>query len=359
MTAWHGFWTIVRLDLQQRVRSTAWYVLLGVFVLLTAAVTGLVWLAAGNLPEVGSAIHSYVIVFVLLLGTLVSPALSGNAINGERDGGTLATTQVTLVSTWQIVLGKFVAAWITALAFLATAVPFLLFAGIVGGLRADAVVISILVLAAELAVIAAIGVGLSGVIAKPLFSVATTYLVVAALSIGTLIAFGLAGAATQTMQRHVVTSVDWSGQIDLETGMPEQLRCLETEEYTYPVPRFDLYWGFLAANPYVVLADAVPAQFDRNGYPVDLFAMIKVGVRQAQIAPEPISVFDECAMLKGNPDDPWANTGPTPEEVVDSTVPSWFVGLAVHALIAAGALGWAVARTRTPARRLTAGTRVA
>ena len=53
------------------------------------------------------------------------------------------------------------------------------------------------------------------------------------------------------------------------------------------------------------------------------------------------------------------DAGPTPDEVMASTVPSWFVGLALQLLLAGGLLGGAWARTRTPAKRLPPGTRVA
>ena len=72
-------------------------------------------LATNAWDDGGGGVFSTIVFFVLLLGTLVSPALSGNAINGERDAGTLATTQVTLISTAQLVVGKWVAAWLTAL----------------------------------------------------------------------------------------------------------------------------------------------------------------------------------------------------------------------------------------------------
>ena len=41
------------------------------------------------------------------------------------------------------------------------------------------------------------------------------------------------------------------------------------------------------------------------------------------------------------------------------TTPSWFVGLALQVVLAAAALVWAWARTRTPAGRLPKGTRIA
>lgn len=353
-----GLWLVVTLDLRQRVRTAAWYVLLGVFVVLVLAVTVLLVFATNAMFDGGGGVFSTIVFFVLLLGTLVSPALSANAINGERDAGTLATTQVTLVTTAQIVLGKWLAAWITALAFLAAALPFLIFAVALGEVPASTVAVSTFVTALELGVVAAIGVGLSGVLTRPLFSVAVTYLVVAALSIGTLIAFGLGGASVQSEVRATNTYVDWS-KVDAD-GVPpgEDPPCLPPQVSTYEVPRFDFVWGFLAANPYVVVADAAPGSFDEFGSPNDLFGWIAVGVRTAQHAPDFETEFDECANWTPAgamfPDD-----SETPREIYDRSVPSWFVGLGIHVLLAAGALTWAVQRTRTPAHRLPRGSRIA
>ena len=144
-----GLGTVVSLELRQRVRGVAWYVLLGVFVVLIALVTFLITIAFSGFggDDSGGTTYSTIIYFVLLLGTLVAPALSGNAINGDRDSGTLATTQVTLIGTWQLVLGKFVAAWVTALAFLVAALPFIVFSALMGGLSPLTVLVSALVLA--------------------------------------------------------------------------------------------------------------------------------------------------------------------------------------------------------------------
>ncbi|WP_238439483.1 ABC transporter permease [Microbacterium sp. JZ31] len=339
-----GLGTIVGLELRQRVRSVAWYVLLGVFAVLLLIVTVLAFLVSGNWDAVGGLVYSIVVLFVLLLATLVSPALSGNAINGDRDAATLAPVQVTLATAGQIVLGKFLAAWVTGLAFLAVAVPFILVATIAGGSAPGVIVVSLLVLTAEVGVVAAIGVGLSGVLARPLFSVAVTYLAVAALSIGTLIAFGLGGAAVRT-------EVVMENRYLVYEGEPPY-ECGQWETFRSETPRFDLVWGFLAANPYVILADATPTTLDRNGMPVDLFGQIKLGIRFAQQTPEPHPVYDEC-------EGPQGQVAPTPEGILASSTPSWFVGLAIHVLLAAGALWWAWARTRTPAGRLPTGTRIA
>lgn len=342
-----GVGIILSLELRQRVRGTAWYVLLGIFVLLIGGVTFLLAIAFQGFGagDAGGTVYSTIIYFVLLLGTLVAPALSGNAINGDRDAGTLATTQITLITTWQLVLGKFFAAWITALAFLVVALPFIMFSALLGGLSPLTVLVSALVLGFELGVVAAVGVGLSGIITRPLFSIVATYLLVAALSLGTLITFALGGLSIQT-ERTTTSNygIDYSSS-------GEVLTCSESTSYTNKVPRFDLFWGVLVANPYVLLADAVPTTYGKYGNPDDLFGYIKYGVRSAQV-PMVDTVTDECS------DSPNARSK-TAEETINSTVPGWFVGVLIHLALAGGALYWAKRRTDTPAGRLPKGSRVA
>lgn len=345
-TFFAGVGVIFSLEMRQRVRGVAWYVLLGVFVALVALVTfGLTVALTGFGNDPGGGIFSAIIYFVLLLGTLVAPALSGNAINGDRDAGTLATTQITLISTWQLILGKFLAAWLIALAFLAAALPFLLYSALTGGMDSLTIIVSTLVLAFELGVVAAVGVGLSGILSRPLFSIVVTYLVVAALSVGTLIAFTIGGLATQTE----VTVTSYPAARYTENGVP--LDCF-AESYTTRVPRFDHFWGVLVANPYVLLADAVPTEYDSNGYPEDMFGSIKFGVRSVQLSPIETIGYNEC-------EDYDSYGSPNMRETIESTVPGWSVGMIIHLVLAGGALTGAWARTRTPAGRLTKGSRIA
>ncbi|MEY2847356.1 MAG: hypothetical protein RI885_21 [Actinomycetota bacterium] len=344
-----GVGVIFMLELRQRVRGVAWYVLLGVFVGLIAIVTVLLTVSLGAFGgDAGGGTFSTIIYFVLLLGTLVAPALSGNAINGDREAGTLATTQVTLVTTGELVVGKFLAAWVTALAFLVSAVPFLAFSSFMGGLSIGSMIVSIAVLAFELGVVAAVGVGLSGIIVRPLFSIVVSYLVVAALSVGSLIAFTLGGIAVQS---EVTATTIAGATYDDQTGEPTS--CSAPQVNTYPVPRFDYFWGVLVANPYVLLADAVPTEYDSQGNAQDLFGFIKVGVRSAQIPPELTTSFDECDSATYEDDFPSAR------ETIESTVPGWFVGVIIHLALAIAALVGAWARTRTPAARLSRGSRIA
>jgi Cu-processing system permease protein len=358
--------TIVGLELTQRTRSVAWYVLLGVFALLLAIVTGLSFLAWSSTDDAGGAISSTIVYITLLLVVLVSPTLSGNAINGDRDAATLAPVQVTLATTAEILFGKFLAAWVTGLAFVAVSVPFLVLANLAGGGAPATITVSLLVLVFEVGVIAAIGVALSGILSRPLFSVATTYLVVAALVVGTLIAFALVGFTMRSEVTNHYRAIEYENYTgDTFPCMPGEepsdeypcdpdveVRCGPWQTSTHEVPRFDYVWWLLAANPFVILADATPTQFDEYGNPNDLFGQIKLGVRYAQQAPELEQRWDDCAPR------PLEDRSEA-QDVLDRSTPSWFIGMALQLVLAAGLMWWAWARTRTPAGRLPSGTRIA
>ena len=236
-----------------------------------------------------------------------------------------------------------------ALAFLAASVPFLVYAAIAGRLGADVIVVSILVLALVLGVVAAVGVGFSAVIDRPLLSVVATYLIVAALSIGSLIAFTLGGLVVQspiTVQNTYADKIADDGTVG---------HCVTDPRQTYPVPRYDRVWVFLTTNPYAVLADAVPTKYDGQGNPVDLFGYLKLAVRSAQLPPDPQQYTQKCVV--GEPvQDPALSS---PKQVIDSTLPGWFVGLSLHVVVALTALGFGWRATRTPAGRLPRGSRVA
>jgi hypothetical protein len=178
------------------------------------------------------------------------------------------------------------------------------------------------------------------------------------LSIGTLIAFGLGGWATQKTVTVVNENIDWEANPDIEfdpqTGMPIDAECTVVNTYSYGVPQFQNVWWVLAANPYVLLADAVPTTYDAWGAPEDAFGFIKLGSRMAQIEPEVTTFYSEC-----DPASWEGSQSPSARAVIESTVPSWAVGLALHVLLAGGLIVGAIARTHAPTRSLAAGNRIA
>ena len=217
-----------------------------------------------------------------------------------------------------------------------------------------------LVLALELGVIAAVGVGLSGVLTRPLFSVVVTYLVVAALSIGTLIAFGLGGASIQSTVNQTTIAVDYQA-LD-EDGLPPNggdVPCLVRPSTEYQTPRFDAGLGLprrepvrrrrrrLADHVRSVRAASRPVRLDRRRRaPGAARARPRARLRRMRLV--------QARRLVGA-----TRLSRPPQEIYDGSVPSWFVGLAVHVLLGAGALAWAWRRSEVPARRLAAGSRIA
>ncbi|MBD4599713.1 hypothetical protein GUG53_11930, partial [Xanthomonas citri pv. citri] len=76
-------------------------------------------------------------------------------------------------------------------AFLAAALPWLAVAAVVGRVSPWAVLVGLVMILVEFGMIAGIGVAVSAIAGRTLFAVVVTYLIVAALTIGTLVAFGL------------------------------------------------------------------------------------------------------------------------------------------------------------------------
>ncbi|MCU1517249.1 MAG: hypothetical protein JWQ75_1970, partial [Pseudarthrobacter sp.] len=166
-----GIKDVVVLELKQRLRSRGWYIMLAIWFVLTGLVTWLTW-ASWNASQAaqrayadfapadtgpGSMIFEVVLAFVLLFALLVAPALSANAVNGDRAGGTLAILQVTLLQPGQILWGKFFAAWLAALGFLVASTPFLVIGVALGGMTPGHVIVALLMLAVEVGIVCAVG----------------------------------------------------------------------------------------------------------------------------------------------------------------------------------------------------------
>ena len=165
---WHGVRTVAALELRQRVRSSRWKVALLVWFAVVAAIT---LLAGGVLLFVdeggtdtqsrGVVLGAVVTVLVLGLGLLVTPTLTSTAVNGDRGAGTLATLQVTLLSPVEIALGKLLAAWASACAFLVVSLPFYVIALLMGGVPVWTLPRVLLLTALLLAAVCGIGLGWS------------------------------------------------------------------------------------------------------------------------------------------------------------------------------------------------------
>lgn len=374
-----GVFAVVGMEIRQRLRSRGWYIMLGIWfalIWLVAALTWSSWKAQSGYNfdpgfgrvSPGPLIFEIVLAFVLLFGLLVAPAFSANAISGDRSAGTLAIMQVTLLRPGQILWGKFLASWVAALAFLVVSVPFLIFGIAQGGLGVGYILIALLMLAIELGVVCALGVGISALANRPLFSIVVTYLAVAALTFGTLIAFGLGAMLSNgTVMANQSYYKDISYQLPEGEGMsgtyqegypdrpnPKDITD-ENDEYACYGPlveaqasRTERVAWMLSMNPFVVVADAIPysAASARNQsfYTTGMFESISQGARYAQAGPD---ATYQCA------------NGKVAASYLAPQTPLWPLGLGLQLLVAAGILALAWRALRTPAGKLPKGTRVA
>lgn len=385
-----GILTVFGLEMRRRLRSRGWYIMLGIWFLVLVAVTLLTGASlnsfnAMNLDADGNPISlpgsvstgqiqfELVVCFALGLGALIAPVFAANSVSGDRAGGTLAILQATLLTPGQLLWGKWLAAWVTALCFLVAAVPSLVLAAFNGALLWWHCFLMLLVVGLEFAILCGIGVGLSAMTSRPLFSILSTYLVVATLGLGTLLATGVAAMTVKETVRssnEVPTQAALKAQAEYEAlsmSDPEkyadtpypaaanEMRC-DTAVETYQAVATERFAWLLAANPVVLVADlaAPPVNqqlVERTGYSYVAvpesgpLAYVRIGVRQMQAGPQ-----SQVACLAGE--------RRTPPKLTEQA-PVWPIGLGVQ-LVLTGALVFAGRRRLvTPAGKLAKGTRVA
>jgi ABC-type transport system involved in multi-copper enzyme maturation permease subunit len=380
--SWHGIKTIAALELRQRVRTSRWPIVFGIWVLLIAGITFLSYWATND-PDLrsGSAMYDIVVFFVLGLSMLIVPSLTATSVNGDREHGVLATLQTTLLTQWDIALGKLLSAWAVALAFLATALPFLGWAWFEGGISGGRIALSLLVLVLVLAVVCAIGLMFSTLTARPVSSAVLTYLTMGALVFGTTIGFGLSaflvtqeeqqkvyGIPESWWQEHQPPAFDPNDpnltpeqleQIQKSQVQPTRADCV-TFTRRSTVAHTERIWWMLPLNPFVVVADAAPSEpsEDRGLYSSGFTPMrwISAGARAARNGPS--DVHDECANYVNQGQGDFTDEDDPLEKALESA-PVWPYGLVFLLVAGAGATALAGSRLRTPIRRLPNGTRIA
>ena len=353
MTA-SGIATVARQEFRLRIRAGRWKALLASFFLVLLVFTVLLRgamsnLAPDELPYTGTVLFGGLALFVLGLALLVVPALAAQSVNGDRERGTLATLQVTRLSAGEIVLGKFVAAWGTALVFLALTLPLVAYAMTQGGVPFGRVVVVVLVLALLLGTVCAVSLLLSAVLSRTTTSGVLAYLSVFALAVGTLIVFGLVTAVTAE-QKTVTYENDCA-------DLPPDVGCVEgTQSYETTQARTDRTWWLLAPNPFVVLADAAPQ------LPAEPERYDDVGTTVQARDLDPLGTIGRAVRdLRRAPGTDDVDGGLIGQEQVERPRPPavWPTGLAIDVLLGIGALVLTERRLRTPTRTLPKGQRVA
>ena len=367
---WRGVRTVAVLELRQRVRSTRWLILLALWVLALLALTLLIRHAVFSslVPDVatdggsggtadrsaadltaarraaGATLFGIIVFLVLGLGGLVAPAFSATSINGDRAAGVLAALQTTLLTPAEIALGKLAAAWATALALLAAALPFLAWAYVDGGTPFGRLLVVVLVLALMVLMVCAIGLGWSAVAARTVSSTVLTYLSVVFLGLGLPIVFAL---TTPLVQQREVVRVNATSEDGQTCSVLQETRDQYHSERS---------WWLLGANPFVVVADsAPPARLPERSGTGDPLTAIRDGVRELRLGPA--AVLDECYTEASQQNGAAAEHAR--QRSRDALPATWPYGLAIDLGIAVAFTVLAIRRLRAPSRRLPKGTRVA
>ncbi len=379
MTA-QGISTVARQEFRLRIRAGRWRLLLGIWFAILLIFTVLLRSALGSfspaeLTDRGVILYGGLMLFVLGLALLVVPALAAQSVNGDRERGTLATLQVTRLTAGDITLGKFAAAWGTSLVFLALTLPLVFYAISQGGVPVLRMLVVTVVLSLLLGTICAVSLALSALLSRTTTSGVLAYLAVFALTVGTLIVFGLITAVTT--ETYTTTYTPECPTVSNELSAQERDLILGTcndgpQTYENGRPRTDRTWWLLAPNPFVILADSAPSlppetdaeaarnEADQargvqrqNARDLDPLGLIGDAVRSLRQEPEPLVQGPQGLTLA--PGATYDTYGPVPER----RRPVWPYGLAFDVALAAGALVLTQRRLRTPSRRLALGQRVA
>lgn len=300
-------------ELGRRLRRPGWYVFYGI-----TLVGSIVWAVLLTLFEGLSSGHlaglpfSGVVFAVLAVGCVALPLLAGGRAPGA-------------------VLGGWLAVWVLSLGLIVAALPVLLVAALAGGVSPGVFFTALLLTAAELGVVAALVVGLAVLVKRSVASVLLGYLAVALLTVGTLVVAPLAGSVKDV----TVTTTLVTSEYDDET---ETLVCLPPTVSTTVTPTALPNWVVLGLNPFVVVADASAGDRYEYGQPRDWFGTVAKELRQAQNPVARAVLDDECGENA---------TAPLPDRPVEEWgAPAWYLGLGIHVLLAAIALGAAAAVRR-------------
>jgi ABC-2 type transport system permease protein len=374
-----GVATVARQEFTIRIRAGRWRLLLTAWFIVLALLTllmqrSLVAFDGSKADNRGVVVYGALTLLVLALALLVAPTLSAQSVNGDRERGTLATLQVTRLTAGDIAVGKLVAAWGTALVFLVLTFPLIGYCMVLGGVQVDRVLVATVVIALLLGTVAAVALCLSSLLSRPTTSGVLAYLSVFALTVGTLIAFGI-GTALSGETRQVSYTSPCPTPADL-VGMPEEVKakvladCGQTQTYEERINRTDRVWWLLAPNPFVILADAAPqlpplterellerAEAEQAGRPLpdlrNTDPLGQLGRTVRDLRHPPAAADQSFSVVIVDPGAVQNLPKPRPRKLI------WPYGLAFDVLLGAGAVWLTARRLTTPTRNLPKGQRVA
>jgi ABC-type transport system involved in multi-copper enzyme maturation permease subunit len=138
-------------ELRGRMRGARAFVILSIYLGITAAVTLLVYLAVAGASRtdltagrvIGQTIFWTVSSAALVLVCVISPSLTAGAVAGEKERQTYDLLVTTLLSPWQIALGKLVSALAFSLLLILAMLPLASLAFLFGGVSGTELVLAV------------------------------------------------------------------------------------------------------------------------------------------------------------------------------------------------------------------------
>ena len=240
------------------------------------------------------------------------------------------------------------------------AVPFLVILTVAGGSHWQALVAHLVILVFTLGAVCAIGLGFSSLTARPSASAVLTYIVVAALTVGTPLATAIASSVVTGTQTEVTYHVDYDKSTD------DKIVCQsEPEIETHEVTRTDRIWWILTPNPFVALGDATahaPLQPASAvfGAPDSFLSLTGEGIDTMRNPQPSRVVYNRCEDRDDSYDGPSSSlTSSDDHGPVAKHLAFWPASLVALTALGAGGVITASRRLRVPAGRLPRGVRLA
>ncbi|MDQ1181888.1 ABC transporter permease [Rhodococcus sp. SORGH_AS_0301] len=370
MSSWSSVvGVLIGLELRQRLRTTRWRVTLAVtFTVMSLAVFGSMYLALSvdeadaNYDGWARNLYAVVLGVELFLGVVLAPTLTATSINGDRKDATLSVVQATPISHWQLAVGKLLGSWVSCLALVAVASPYLVWGIVAAPYGIGTSVLGVIVLCVIFLCYCGIGLGYSALTARPAGSAVLTQATVFFLVLGLPALFGL--LYSTTAEDHEVVGAEYTYVDDSFDTVPDCRDVATVRSYEHT----ERIWWLLAPNPFLILPDVVAADdnpsvrvWTSDERPPDPSVARPIAETLSTARTGPYLTEPTCADTASTYRVSASNRSFYDEQVAFESGKigdSWYLGLAVNVIL--GALGLTVAarRLRVPARTLPRGVRI-
>ncbi len=199
---------------------------------------------------IGRTVFHYILFFMLMMVCFLVPAFVAGSLTTEREQRTLSLLQVTLMKPRHIVLGKLASSMSFLMLLIVATIPLVSISFILGGVSPLDVVRGFAMVIFTGFTLALIGIGLSANLKRTVSATVLTYGLVATLTIGTVITYGLAlllaeraGSQPFRGKRPVYTLV-----LNPFVGTASAIQGRDTGGFQQRSP-FDALFAFLTVSP--------------------------------------------------------------------------------------------------------------